>query len=170
MRLTPDPWRTVLLFSISACFTGLGLYLVMRGEALGWLVAGVFGLFTLMACIALLPGSSYLELGPRGMKVRSLYRAWFVCWKDIDAFFVARVARRPMVCWNYATGPAAGHGARRFSRALTGVEAGLPDTYGHPPEELAALLNDWRARHDRHDPGTPPAPLPACAGFMRKQP
>jgi hypothetical protein len=29
---------------------------------------------------------------------------------------------------------------RRISAGLTGVEAGLPDTYGHTAPELAALM------------------------------
>jgi hypothetical protein len=40
-----------------------------------------------------------------------------------------------------------GRKARAVANALTGGEGGLPDTYGRSAKELAALLNEWRARY-----------------------
>lgn len=35
---------------------------------------------------------------------------------------------------------------RSMARSLSGVDGGLPDTYGLEPEELAGLMNVWRDR------------------------
>jgi hypothetical protein len=38
---------------------------------------------------------------------------------------------------------------RKLSSAMSGYEAGLPETYGLSAEELAATMNDWRERARR---------------------
>ena len=54
-----------------------------------------------------------------------------------------------MVLFDYARSYTRSARARAVASALTGAEAGLPDTYGRSAEELTILLNDWRSRATR---------------------
>ncbi len=148
LRLSTSRWRLLLLLAVSLCFVGLGVLLVLRGHLLvGWLNAGFFGLGALVAAIGLVPGGSYLELGPAGLECRSLHRKWFVRWTDVDEFFAVRLGARSMVGWRYAPAYTGQPIGRLLSSGLTGVEAGLPDTYGMSAKALAGLLNEWRLRY-----------------------
>lgn len=77
----------------------------------------------------------------------SLYRKWFVRWSDVQLFFPKHIASIKLVCWNYMPGHAEDVGGRNFSARLTGVEAGLPDTYGRSADESIELMNEWLLRH-----------------------
>ena len=148
MRLKPSPWRLLLLLAISSSFAALGIFLISRGEQLGgWLCTVLFGLGALVAIVSLLPGSSYLDLSSSGMEIRTLYRRWFVRWKDVHEFYPVVISNRKMVGWDYSASYSAQSLGRKISRGMSGAEAGLPDTYGMSAESLARLLNEWRIRH-----------------------
>ncbi|MFY2765148.1 STM3941 family protein [Arenimonas sp. MALMAid1274] len=147
MTLKPRLSRFVLLLLVCAAFVALGIFLVLRGQMLlGWLNVGFFGLGVAVAAISLLPGSNYLRLSRDGFEVCSLYRRGTVRWRDVQAFFPAEIARRPLVCWNYADDYDRQRAGRLLATELAGVEAALPDTYGLSADALAQLLNQWRAR------------------------
>ena len=152
MRLKPSPWRHLMLLGLSGGFVVLGLFVLRDHSVLGWLTVAFFGLGVLVALITLVPGSSYLELSPSRITVRTLYRTWHVNWSDVSEFFVSRVGARSMVCWSYSPGYSAARRGREISRSLAGVEAGLPDTYGLSAAELSDLLNQWRVEHTGHAP------------------
>lgn len=165
LQLTPGRWKHLALLAGCMAFVGLAVVIGPKDSVLVWLTGGFFGLGVVVALIAMIPGSSFLRLGAKGMSVRSLYRTRHVAWADVAEFYVAPVAGREMVCWQYAadfTGHARG---RAFSRAISGVEAGLPDTYGIPAAELASLLNEWRAGNHgaRPDSSSQPTPLRGAA-------
>jgi len=145
MELRPSPWKHLALLAISAGFVAMALFIEPTQSLIAWFTVVFFGLGALVALVALVPGSSYLRLEPHGMSVRTLYRTWHVEWAEIAGFFVAPVGGRNMVCWNYVPGATQNRRGRAVSRAVAGVEAGLPDTYGRSATELAALLNEWRA-------------------------
>ena len=50
-----------------------------------------------------------------------------------------------MVMFNYAESYQGALAVRRINAALTGFEAALPDSYGLRPEELADLMNSYKA-------------------------
>jgi len=153
VRLTPSPLKHFGMLAICIAFVAIGVLARGDNPALMWLVSGFFGLGAVVFIINLIPGSSFLELTAQGFTFRALYRTWHVPWTDVDGFLVANVGGRDMVCWNYAPGYDKQKFGRRLSSGLSGVEAGLPDTYGRSAGELAQLLNDWRQRHaDRLDP------------------
>jgi len=147
LRLRPSPGKQLMLMLLCAAFVAVGGFLVSRGDAFGWVCIALFGAGMLVFLVTLLPGSSYLELRRDGFEMCSLYRKWFVRWSDVQLFFPQRIASTRMVCWNYLPGHAGQVRGRRFSASLTGVEAGLPDTYGRSADELAELMNAWRSRH-----------------------
>jgi hypothetical protein len=152
LELRTSPWRNVGLLAVSLIFVATGVLMVRDGEGIGWFVLGFFGLCALVFALQLLPGTSRLRLDQNGFTVTSLFRSSTVRWSEVARFFVAQVGGRAMVCWDYAGAVPHSTASRRLSRALAGVEAGLPDTYGLSAEALASLLEDWRQRHASHPP------------------
>ena len=160
LQLTPSRLKHLALLGGCAGFVALAFLVGPRQSTLAWLTGGFFGLGVVVALIAMIPGSGFLRLEPKGMSVRSLYRTWHLAWADVAEFYVASVAGRKMVCWEYAAGFSGQARGRAFSRAISGVEAGLPDTYGIPAAELASLLNDWRVGNHRARPNDSSKPTP----------
>ncbi|MDR0673859.1 MAG: hypothetical protein LBF93_09465 [Zoogloeaceae bacterium] len=154
LQLKPRRWKYLSFLSMSCVFCVVGVLLLI-GDCVvaGVLMTVFFGLASLVFALSLMPGSVFLRLEPEDMTIRSLYRTWRVRRSDISAFFVARIGGREMVCWDYLPTYAGQRHGRAFSRGLTGVEAGLPDTYGRSAGELADLLNAWRAASVDPPPG-----------------
>jgi hypothetical protein len=165
MELRPSPWKHLALLAISAGFVAGALLVEPANSPLKWFTVAFFGLGVVVALVTLVPGSSYLRLEPDRMSVRTLYRTWHVPWTDVTEFFVAPVGGRGMVCWNYTPESTRQKRGRAVSRAIAGVEAGLPDTYGRPAEELANLLNQWRSgvMGTRPNNSSKPTPLRGAA-------
>lgn len=152
LQLKTSPWRHLGLLVISLVFVAIGILMVRDGEGIGWLVLGFFGLCALAFAVQMLPGASRLRLDRDGFTVTSLFRSSTVHWSEVSRFFVARIGGRAMVCWEYNAAVPHAVRSRRVSRALAGVEAGLPDTYGLTPEALVKLLEDWRQLQLRSAP------------------
>lgn len=147
LELKPSPWRHLGLLGVSLVFVAIGIFMVRDGDWMGWFVLGFFGLCALVFAVQMLPGASRLRLDRHGFTFTSLFRSSTVPWSEVSGFFVAPVGGRAMVCWEYAANVPRDVRSRRLSRALAGVEAGLPETYGLRAEALAELLEDWRRRH-----------------------
>ena len=160
MELRPSPWKHLALLAISAGFVAIALYVEPANSLIKWFTVAFFGLGVVVALVTLIPGSSYLRLEPDRMSVRTLYRTWHVPWAEVAEFFVAPVGGRSMVCWNYIPGSTRQKRGRAVSRAIAGVEAGLPDTYGRSAEELATLLNQWRSSGTGARPNNSSKPTP----------
>lgn len=146
VRLKPQRRSLLLLLLICVALASVGLWLVAQEIWPGWLLAGLFGIGSLVALVGLLPGSNYLELRPEGLKMCSLYRTSVVFWRDVRVFFPVMLGRQKTVCWFYTDDYKARFPVQNASLQLTGADAGLPDTYGKSAEELADLLNEWRLR------------------------
>jgi hypothetical protein len=113
-----------------------------------WMFLFFFGLCAAVFVAQLLPGASYLRLHGEGFDVCSLYRKWpTIRWESTSYF---RVTRLPPVGHALVVFDAEGLGKetlQAINRGLTGAAAGLPDTYGMKPQELADLMNAWRSRN-----------------------
>ena len=117
------------------------------GSAMGWLAVAFFGLCGVVFAAQLLPGASYLRICGEGFVICTLFRKSAVIrWRDVGGFRVATVPpsliKMVVFDWNGASHP----GVRRINHALVGADAGLPDTYGMRPQDLASFLNEWRYR------------------------
>jgi hypothetical protein len=113
-------WALVLLAAL--VFVAVGLVLLEDPDgawerSLGYAVVGFFGLGVLVALAHMVPGSSFLVVGPAGITVRTLWRTASYRWSDLREF------------------------------ALGGFEACLPETYGWEHAALAEHLNRMRTRH-----------------------
>ncbi|PNS09747.1 hypothetical protein [Solilutibacter silvestris] len=147
MQLKPRTWTNQLRLLGLAIIVAAGLTLQKHSIA-GWVCVALLAiLFIAVVLNAVLPGSSYLRLEPSGMTIRSAYRDHRYSWTDISEFFVVPIGGRQMVCWHYSPSYKGQKALRALSKNVTGVDAGLPDTYGYSATDLAQLLNQWRVQY-----------------------
>jgi hypothetical protein len=148
--VTLFPSRTRWFWVLLGCmiFVAGGIHMIAVGAATGWLVAGFFGLGTVVAAVMLLPGAGALKLDRDGFEVTSLYRRHRTRWQDATGFEAVTVAVpfrvQRMVAYDDVN--LAGQSLAKLSVAIAGHNAGLPDTYGLAVDDLAGLLKAWRAR------------------------
>jgi hypothetical protein len=143
--------HSALLLLVCAAFTAVGVAMLIDSAPKGWLVTSFFGLCTLIAAVNALPNASFLALDREGFEMRALFRTTRFRWSDIRTFGVATVGVQSMVVFTYTEPYRREHPAAR--RAFHDIEGALPDSYGHTPEQLAALLCDWQ-RGLRRSPTT----------------
>ncbi len=136
-----------LFLALCVAFTIIGGLMVYNHRPAGWFVAIVFGLGSIVFVVQLWPNSSYLLLEADGFTVRSLYRSHKYGWADVDYFAVTRIGVNKMVAFDFASDYEKGRRARRMAVGISGYEGALPDRYGMRPEQLADLLNEWKARY-----------------------
>jgi len=110
-----------------------------------------FGLCALVALKMLSSSSSQLRLDRTGFVERTLLgRANAQRWSDVSAFSVFNVGvTKSMVVYepHVVEGGPGTQALANMSRALTGGHAhAISDTYGMSAEELAELMNAFRAR------------------------
>ncbi len=167
LQLKPRPFRTLFGVLFMAVLTVLLSRLLPEEKSPGWFFAGFFvalsALGMLVFVVNLLPGSSYLELTPAGMTVRSLYQDAFFAWADIRGFFTEGTYLGRQVHWKFVDCYRAWNSTRNLATRFTGFKATLPDTYGYRADGLIALLDEWRlkAAPAPVTPATQEQPLPA---------
>lgn len=132
------------LLAVALAFTAAGVGMTGDRPLAGWFVAGFFGLCAVVFAVQLIPNSTYLRLEPAGFTFASMFRAHFVPWDGVQQFSLTQVGTQRMVGWTFTPSYAAHATGRRVSRALSGLEAGLPDTYGLTAEALVELLERHR--------------------------
>jgi len=160
MQLKPHTWKYQLRTLASATFFA-GALAIRSHSTTGLVCVALLSLLCIAVVLnAVLPGSSYLQLAPEGMTIRSIYRDHRYSWADIAEFFVAPVGRRQMVCWNYSPSYKGQKALSALSKKVSGVDAGLADTYGYSPTELAELLNQWLAQYGSARPNKSFKPNP----------
>jgi hypothetical protein len=144
----PKKIKLVLLFLVCLAFVAGGILMIREGEKMGWLCTVFFGLGVPIFLLNLHPRSSYLTVDEEGIEFCSLFRTSRIRWSDVSEFgtFTIRHHGLPvnkMVGLNYSTEFSRSAKARALSKAMTGFEGGLPDTYGFRAEELAQILSEF---------------------------
>ena len=159
----PPTRRKWMAVSLICGVSALALLVMMLAAPHVFLVAAFvfFAGFTVVGVRSLVPGAVYLKIGRQGLVAKEALRTTRHSWDEIDHFQVYEVhtqystqrlvgfelsdrAREERSLW------------QRMSRGISGVDVGLPDTYGHDPDELAELLQSYRDRY-----GTVRDPRPA---------
>ncbi|MFN8005874.1 MAG: hypothetical protein U0V70_02355 [Terriglobia bacterium] len=145
LLLRPRALKFIVLAIFSFGLFWVGVWMIRDGDAWGWLCAGFFGLCFLVFMALMHPKASYLELTPEGFTICSLFRAQSFRWADVAKFEVGLTMGKKMVMFNFVESYSRSPKLRSLSSGLTGFEAGLPDSYGLKYEELAELMNQFRA-------------------------
>jgi hypothetical protein len=146
LLLRPSKKGSLGLLLICSVFVAAGVWAASEGHIIGWFASCFFGLGVLVAIVQLLPNASYLLLTENGLEARTMYRSWSVSWKDIAFFTTASIGpMNRMVVFNFSDHYERAKITRRFAGGIAGYEGALPDTYGMKADELADLLNNWKA-------------------------
>jgi hypothetical protein len=124
-------------------FTTLGLVKV-------WLCIGFFGFCSLAAAVMLLPGAGSLTLDADGVTWVSFYRQSHLPWERIGNFAVGQYTPPRGPTLRFVGFDDAGRPADNMTSRRIGYNSEMPDTYGLSHEQLASLLNQWRARAMGH--------------------
>ncbi len=143
LRPKPTKWLVVALGSLAFVLTGI--WMVRSREMFGWLGIVFFGLCLSVSLICMLPNASYLRLTSDGFTICSLFRAQTIRWNDVTGFGVGRILTNKIVMFNYVESYQRSPELRSFNTELTGFEAAIPDSYGLTHEDLADLLNRYKA-------------------------
>lgn len=101
-----------------------------------------------MIWLTTLPGRSYLRLEADGFDIRTPFRSRRFAWRDVTAFVPVQLSYAALVAFRARPAPDAPlPPAPEPTKAdiASGSEA-LPVNYGYGEIELAALMNEWRAR------------------------
>jgi hypothetical protein len=141
--------RRYLLLLLSCAGLAAGALTARKSDPINWIGILLFGSGVIVFSLLLLPGSAYLKLDSSGFTLCTLFRAHSTGWYEVDSFQVGRIAGRKMVVFNFSNLHPGQGVLRKLSSAVSGYEAGLPETYGLSAEELAAMMNDWRERARR---------------------
>lgn len=153
--LNPSRLKWVMVLIIGVVFSVAGGFMASDGELFtGLFCALFFGACALVALRMLGTSGSQLRLDRTGFVERTLFgHANAQRWDEVSAFSVfdsgvsnAMVVYEPRV----VDGGPAKQALANVSRTLTGGKAhGISDTYGMSAEELAELMNAFRARAAR---------------------
>ena len=141
--------KMLMLLVVSLAFVAIGI-VMLRNPAerlMAGLCTGFFGLGAVVALINMHPRASCLTLSEQGFEFSSLFRRHFVAWSDVTDFVPIRMNGNAMVGFFYGASRKNAPALRHVSSFIAGIEAALPDTYGHSNIELAKLLNELRARY-----------------------
>jgi len=125
---------------------------------LSWGCVGFFGLCAALFAVRLLPGASYLKIGPLGIEWCMLWRKHSTAWSGIQEFGVAQIDiplgiipnRRRKIGLTLLPDRIEyekHQWLKTIGKALVGFDDVLPDNYGMKPEELVVLLEEKRRQY-----------------------
>lgn len=150
-------WALLLVLAVAFVAGGYLMAISPRSASeklVGYACIGFFGLGGMIAVAHLVPGSSFLRVGPDGLTVRTLWRTTFYRWSDIEGFGVAELGtlwrRHELVGSDFSEsypGRDEARALKDINRELSGFEASLPDSYGWDFAALAEHLNRLREKY-----------------------
>lgn len=148
LKLGPSRIKWVFVTAIALAFVAIGVFMGDGMDAwTRWGVTGFFGLCALIGAPQIVGIGSDLRLDRQGFTCRSLFRSWRREWKDCSPFEAVHVGMRGMVGFSTEQDERERPRLSAVSRGLTGGPSGaLPDSYGLSVDELADLMNRFRAR------------------------
>ena len=139
--------RSMALATGFLFFSTVGLLMVKAHASGGWLVL-IFGLVGFPVFVITLIRPNRLELSAEGMTTVTLGRRWSVDWARCGEFRrwkdQFQLGSPWMIIFDCSAPGVEGHFLELAAVAFTGANAALPETYGMPAAELAALLNRYR--------------------------
>ncbi len=146
MTLKPDRLRWLLIFLICAGFVAIAIWLGPGDPVLFYGAGGFFLLCALIAAPLMIGVGSSLTLDREGFTCRTLFRTFRRDWKDCSDFYSVTTGIRRHVGFSTPQDEAAHPNLAAANRAMIGASGMLPDNYGLDADELAELMNAYRAR------------------------
>jgi hypothetical protein len=162
--LKPGRSKPAALFFVTALVAAIGVGLALDGNPAGWAVVLVAVTCAAVCWRLLTSPRRDLRLNQSGFAFGSPLRRHAFSWCDVQSFGVAGFGPNRVVAMTFASGVARGLKAR-FCRRVAGFDRLLMDSYGLRADELARLLESWRAHYGkRHiNPAiVPPAKVAVC--------
>ena len=146
VTLYPSRRKWLLVLLGCALFTAGGIVMVSRAAGGGWFVAVFFAVGAIVAALMLLPGAGALALDADGFQATKLFRRHRTRWQDVTGFAAVKIlpSMQKMVVFDDIK--MTGRTIAKLDAAITGHNAGLPDTYGLSGDDLARLMTQWRQR------------------------
>jgi hypothetical protein len=149
LLLRPGRLKWLAVAAVSLAFVAESVHLMRSGAWIAWPGTVFFGFGLLVSLAQLLPGASYLRLTQEGFTIRSLFRTDTIRWADVTGFRSGRILLTKMVLFDFEGSYEGSYARSRTLRALNlklfGAGTGLPDSYGMKHEDLAVLLNRYKA-------------------------
>jgi hypothetical protein len=147
LALKPRRLKWLAIFLIALGFVSIAVFLGDDMDPLArWGSGGFFALCAAITVPQFIGVGSKLELDPKGFKCASLFKSFRREWADCSEFSPVRIGPNMMVGFSTGQDETAHPRGAAFARALTGTSGALPDTYGVSADELADLMNRFRAR------------------------
>jgi len=140
-------WGRLLLLML--LLTVVGALIAVNGRATGWVIVAVTIPLALLFLWCLVSKRMHLQLAQRGFSFGTLRKQYSYSWSDIAYFGVVEFGRERWVCFVLSPHYVGEEHVQATNQAFGGFDRFLPDTYGMRAEELAALLEAWRARAGR---------------------
>lgn len=138
LQLKPSLVTVILLVLVCLAVISVGVAMIISGAFQGWFV-----LFPFLLGLPVAPmhyRTARLILKSEGFQVRTLRRADFFRWDEVQDFGVLKVGLNSMVVFNFSEKYDRQKNMRALSVRLVGSEGALPDTYGMKARELAELM------------------------------
>lgn len=147
MTLRPSRVRWLLLLIVAVALSSTAVWAMADFfPAMRWVVGIFFGVAAVIALLNVIGVASRLDLGRDGFTCVTLFRSFTRKWTDCSTFDPVRVGVNKFVGFTSAEDDAAKPRLASANKHMIGHSGMLPDTYGLSAEELAALMNRFRAR------------------------
>jgi hypothetical protein len=114
---------------------------------LGWAAILFFGAIAFIALAGLLTGGSSLRLGRKGFEISSLFKRTRFFWDEIEPLEIVRIKQARVIAVSYVPGIR----KQGVSRAMTGMDLAIGNTYNVSLQELCETMNEWRSRYQDAD-------------------
>lgn len=163
--LRPSKIKMILLFLVCLVGTIIGCYMTkdaLLNEKIDLLIS-IFVFVTssiglLISLVLNLPNSSYLKLTPKGFENCTLYKKYFINWKDVKEFKVhifeftsprGTTSTQYMVGYDFVDDYYNITERNRKNQNTFGAHASFHDTFNKKPEELVQILNEWNSKYGK---------------------
>ena len=152
LLLRPSKRKWICLAILGVVATAVGVWMIRDGSFLGWVAVVFFGPTTVVTVGNLIPGSGFMRLTSEGVFIRTLWWPFIYRWQHVENFRVKRFPWDyssphklfPRVAFDIADWTAVSLAAR-WRSFVAGGHGVIPDTYGLHAQDLADLLNQWKA-------------------------
>lgn len=147
LALKPARLKWLVIFVIAMGFVAIAVFLGDEMEPFArWGSGGFFALCALIALPLSIGVGSKLELNLEGFACTSLFKTFRRRWADCSEFTPVRIGPNMMIGFSSRQDEENHPRGAALARGLTGTSGALPDTYGVSADELADVMNRFRAR------------------------